>query len=168
MSRKPLLIAALAALLALMLLGAGCGGDDDESSNEAAPAAAATTEPEDESSSGDSAESCREFQNAASEISKTFASATTGTGNANLEEAASAFDELTDKAPSEVKADFETINEAFSTLAEALEGVDLTSGQAPDPQTLAKLQKALSSIDQAEVNAASARISTWAQKNCGA
>jgi hypothetical protein len=168
MSRKPLLMVALPALLALMFLGAGCGGGDDESSNDAPPAAASTTESTKPAVSGGSPENCKEFQLAAAEVGQQFASATTGAGSADLEASAKAFDELTSKAPSEVKADFETINTAFAKLAEALAGVDLSSGQAPDQETLSKLQKVMSEIDQAKLSAASARISAWAQANCKA
>jgi hypothetical protein len=160
-------MAALPALLALVFLVAGCGGGDDESSNDEAPAAATTTaESSEEAASGGSLENCKEFQLAASQVGQQFAAATTGAGDVDLKKAADAFDELTDKAPSEIRADFQTINEAFGALAEALEGVDLSSGQAPDPETLAKLQKAMTAIDQAKVTAASNRISAWTQKNC--
>jgi hypothetical protein len=172
MSRKPFLTVALAAFFALTLLGAGCGGGDDESSDDAAPAAAATTEasePAEPAESGGSAENCREFQTAAAEVGQQFSAATTGAaGSADLEEAAEAFDELANKAPEEIRADFQTINEAFGTLVEALKGVDLSGGKTPDAATLAKLQQAMSKIDQAKVTAANAHITAWVQQNCKA
>jgi cell fate (sporulation/competence/biofilm development) regulator YlbF (YheA/YmcA/DUF963 family) len=171
MSRKLLLMVALPAVLALMFLGAGCGGDDDESSDEAAPAAAATTEaspppPPPPAASGGSPENCQEFQQAAAQVGQQFSAATTGTGSENLDEAAEAFDKLANNAPEEIRADFQTINEAFKALVEALEGVDLSGGKTPDAATLAKLQQAMAKIDQAKVTAANTRITAWVQKNC--
>jgi hypothetical protein len=169
MSRKPFLTVALAAFFALTLLGAGCGGGDDEASDDAASVAAATTESSEPAESGGSAENCREFQTAAAEVGQQFSAATTGAaGSADLEEAAEAFDELANKAPEEIRADFQTINEAFGALVEALKGVDLSGGKTPDAATLAKLQQAMSKIDQAKVTAANAHITAWVQQNCKA
>jgi hypothetical protein len=171
MSRKLLLLVALPAVLALMFFGAGCGGGDDESSDDGAPAAAATTSesspPAPPAASEESVGNCKEFQEAAANVGQQFSAATTGAGG-DLKEASKAFDELASKAPDEIKADFQTINEAFATLAEALEGVDLSGNKTPDAATLAKLQKAMAAIDQAKVTAANARITAWVQKNCKA
>jgi len=172
MRRKPILMLALSALCALGLLVAGCGGGDDESSDAAkAPAAAETTPAgsasSGSSSSGGSLKGCKEFQLAAAQVGTQFASALTGAGGSeDVQKAAKLFDELTSKAPDEIKEDFETINDAFKKLADALEGVDLTGGQAPDPETLAKLQKVTSEIDQKKLSDAGAHISAWAQANC--
>ena len=68
--------------------------------------------------------------------------------------------------PEEIRADFQTINEAFGTLVEALKGVDLSGGKTPDAATLAKLQQAMAKIDQAKVTAANAHITAWVQQNC--
>lgn len=166
MSRKPLLVVVLAALLGLSL-AAGCGGGDDGSASDEAAPAATTSESSKPAVSGGSLANCKEFQQAAANVGQAFAAATTG-ANADLEQSANAFDALASKAPEEVRADFQTINDAFQKLAEALKDVDLSATQAPDPETLAKLQKAMSEIDQAKVDAASTRISAWAQKNCKA
>jgi cell fate (sporulation/competence/biofilm development) regulator YlbF (YheA/YmcA/DUF963 family) len=170
MSRKPLLMVVLSALCALMFLAAGCGGGDDESSNGATPAAASSGSKSSKPAvSGGSLKNCKEFEQAAQEVGQQFASAISGSGgNADLQRAAKLFDELTSKAPAEIKPDFETINNAFGKLAEALEGVDLSGNKAPDQATLAKLQKVTSEIDQQKLSAAGAHITAWAQKNCKA
>jgi hypothetical protein len=165
MRRTSLLMVALSGLLALMFLGAGCGGDD-ESAQDSAPAATSASQTTEPTVSGGASENCKQFQLAAAQVGQAFSSAATGTGTADLQESAKAFDELASKAPREIKADFETINTAFGKLAEALEGVDLSGTKAPDQETVAKLQTALSEIDQAKLSEASANIAAWAQENC--
>ena len=56
--------------------------------------------------------------------------------------------------PDEIKDDYKVISENFAKIADALKGVDLTSGQAPSPEALAKLQEISSSMDSAEVQQA--------------
>ncbi len=68
--------------------------------------------------------------------------------------------------PDEIKADYQVIAENFSKIAEALKGVDLTNGQTPSPEALAKLQELAASMDSAEVQQASQHIEAWVQKNC--
>lgn len=167
MSRKSIQLLALLALCALTLLAASCGGDD--SSNATETAAATEAKSEESGSSGGSAKDCKEFEAAATQVGQQFATALTGTGGtADLQKAAKLFDELTSRAPDEIKADFETINEAMSKLAEALEGVDLSGQTTPDAATLEKLQKISTEIDQQKLSQASANITAWAQKNCRA
>ena len=60
------------------------------------------------------------------------------------------------------------IANAYKKIAEVMKDVDLTSGQTPDPDTLAKLQKVQGEIDQAELTKANTNITAWVKKNCPA
>jgi len=50
--------------------------------------------------------------------------------------------------------------------AEALKGLDLSSGAAPSAEQLQKLQELSKTFDQAELQKASANIEAWVQENC--
>jgi uncharacterized protein YydD (DUF2326 family) len=163
----------------LALVAAGCGGD---SKSEATPATVETTVETDTAATE---------TNRAEDTTATDSTATTGvdtsalTGkcaelaqlgaklsqsmsgqSGSLDDVSKVFDELAGQVPDEIKADYEVLAKNFKTIAEALKGVDLQSGQAPSPDQAAKLQQALASIDNAEVQAATKRIEAWAAKNC--
>ena len=70
------------------------------------------------------------------------------------------------EVPSEIRGDVQTIADAFTKYANALKGVDLSSGQTPSAADLAKIQNALKSFNQAKLQAAEAHIQAWTQKNC--
>ena len=86
--------------------------------------------------------------------------------DANMEDAAKAFADIADQVPDEIKDDYEVIAENFSKIADALKDVDLTSGQTPSPEALAKLQELSASMDSAEVRQASQHIEAWVQEHC--
>lgn len=165
MSRKPIPVIALALLGVLVLVAAGCGSSkkaaspatNAASTTTAASTQAATTQSSDTSTtSGASSADCQSFAAAASKIGQDFSEAVSGT-NANVDKAAKEFDQLTAKAPSDIKPDFQTIDDAFKKLAGAF------NGGKPDVQ---KLQQVASQIDTAKLTQASQNISTWAAKNC--
>jgi hypothetical protein len=89
-----------------------------------------------------------------------------GTTGSETEEAAEALENFADEAPEEIRDDFGVLADAYSKIAEALEGVDLTSGETPPPDVLEKLQQLSSEIDTARVTEASNNISAWTQENC--
>jgi hypothetical protein len=176
----------IAALLiaVLALVAAGCGGS---SSNEASSdtettvatettetmatedttAATDTTATTDDSETstdidlGNLSGECKQFAGISSKIAQSLSGQ-----DANIEDAAKAFDEIADQVPDEIKADYRVIAENFAKIAEALKGVDLTSGQTPDPAALAKLQELSTSMNSAEVQQASQHIETWVQEHC--
>ena len=175
----PLLVIASFALLVFAF--AGCGGDDDSSASddttltetttteettEEETTEEETTETEDtdttdttETSASDdfaTSENCQEFAKIGSEISGAL------TGSTDPDQIKQAFDELAAAAPSDIKADFETLADYMGKVAEALQGVDLASGQTPDPSALAKLQ----SLDATAATAAGQNISKWVTDNC--
>jgi hypothetical protein len=56
--------------------------------------------------------------------------------------------------------------DAYSKIADALKGTDLSSGQTPSADTIAKLARLSQEIDSAKVSQASTNIGNWLSKNC--
>jgi hypothetical protein len=104
---------------------------------------------------------CREYV----QLISNYASALSGAGGSDTEAAAQALQDVADQAPDEIKGDFQTLADAYSKIADALKGVDLSSG-TPDASAIAKLQKLSGEIDEAKVTQASQNISTWLTTNC--
>jgi polyhydroxyalkanoate synthesis regulator phasin len=175
MSRKAVSALALAAVGGLLLVVAGCGGGGggDKAAAEThpatttAPAAATTTEEHTSTSAAvpnfASAGNCKELAEVGQKLS---AAMTANGGKLNTEQTAKFFEEFADKTPQAIRGDFKVIAAAYVKIAKALEGVDLSSGKAPDPQAIAKLQKVASEIDQASVTKAETHIASWVQTNC--
>ena len=88
--------------------------------------------------------------------------------NGDVGKSAAIFKAFADKTPSDIRGDFETVAAALAKYADALKGVNLTSGQVPDAATIAKLTKLSSEIDQAKLTQAEQNISAWGAKNCHA
>ena len=167
----------IAALLSavLALVAAGCGGSssDEASSDTETTVATEATATDDMTATDDDSETstdvdlgnlsgeCAQFAG----ISSTLAQSLSGQ-DANIEDAAKAFDEIADQVPDEIKDDYQVIADNFAKIADALKGVDLTSGQAPSPEALAKLQELSASMDSAEVQQASQHIEAWVQEHC--
>jgi hypothetical protein len=156
----------------------GCGGDDESAATETTATETTTTEETEteateteateteeteetettdtsESSDFASAENCQEFAQIGAQVSGAL------TGTTDVDQIKEAFDELAAAAPDEIKADFQTLADYMTQVAEALQGVDLTSPN-PDPQALAKLQ----ALDSAAATQASTNISKWVAENC--
>ena len=161
------------------LVAAGCGGDDNESSADTGTAvvtetaASADTTSTDDTTATDASESstdeidlgklkgeCTQFAGISTKLAQSLSGQ-----NPDLESASKAFDEIADQVPDEIKADYKILAENFEKLAEALKGVDLTSG-TPSPEALAKLQELGASMDSAEVQQATQHIEAWVQENC--
>ena len=158
----------IAVVLVFALVGAGCGGDDEASDTTDTVITDTTTEEtttEETDDLGDLASGeCQELIAASSAFSQAIGSAGAATGD--LDDVSEVFDELADSAPEEIRADFEVLAEAYEAYADVLGDVDVEPGEVPDAEALAALQQAIASIDQADVAAASQRISTWATANC--
>ncbi len=169
------LLIAVAALVA-----AGCGGDDsNEAGGDATDAAVVTETSGDDSSDdttddttedmtgtsdddelGDLSEECQEFAGISAKLGQSLSG-----GTAGLDEAAEVFDEIADQVPEEIRDDYRVVADNFAEIAEALKGVDLTSG-ATDPETIAKLQELGQTLDSAEVREATENLEAWARENC--
>ncbi len=169
----PMLLAAL--LVALALAVAGCGGGKSSSATTEAATTESTTEEtttaettteetttEDVGVSGiASAGNCRELVTLSVKLGQAF----TGTGG-NVEKTAQWLEEFAARTPEEIRADFQLVADAYGKIAEALEGVDLSSGSTPSPEALQRLQEIGDSIDQDALDKASANIDAWVTENC--
>ena len=160
-------------LAALALLVAGCGGDDSDSSASGDDAAVVETEAtdaaddlttEDDGTADDGtaplAGECANFAGLSAKLSSAFA------GTNGIDSAAEVFDEIADQVPDEIRDDYEVLADNFQELADALKGIDLSAGETPSPEALAKLQELSKSMDSAEVQQASQHIEAWVQKHC--
>ena len=142
------------AAVALMVLGlAACGSDDDGGSSSG------------DGGGGNSADLCANARELES----------LGNGDAldNLDEAT--FTKLTDlldgvreNAPDEIKADLETVGDGFADVREIFEEYDydlakLGAAAATDPE----LTERLESFGGEDFTAASDRVSTYLQEECG-
>lgn len=168
-------------VLALAMAAAGCGGSKsasdtstatvtettttETSTSEATETSTEETETETTGSSSFASGDCRKLVEAAGDLSQSLSAA--GTGTENLKKSQDLFQEFVDKAPEEIRADLQVLADAFSKYVDALGDVDLKAGETPDAETIQKLQQALASVDEAKVQAASARLDAWAKKNCG-
>jgi hypothetical protein len=166
MKRKTRLGLAGALLGGLVLIAAGCGsgGSNAASSTPTTTAAATTT-----SSSGGrlgnlaSAANCRELSN----LGEQFAAAVAGKSK-DVATQAALFQQFADKTPADIRPDFETIASAYSKVAGALKGVDLSSGKTPSASVLAKLAALSTQIGLGKLAKAEQHIAAWASKNCQA
>ena len=166
-------------LAVLALLVAGCGGDDSsdaagETDTAVVDDSGSTTTTDDDAADTDDDATetddagggllegeCAEFAGLSARLSQALSGST-----GDLDSASEVFDELADQVPEEIRDDYEVLAANFRELAEALEGVDLSSGEAPSPEVLAKLQEITQSMDSAEVQEASQNIEAWASENC--
>lgn len=164
------------AVVALGLVGAGCGGGDDEAGTDTDTVTITdTTETEDttdETTTDETdtdigtdfdfaSEDCQELVSASAALSQAFS----GAGD-DLSDESQQFQEFADNVPEEIRADVQVLADAFAEYAEALSGMDLQAGETPTPEQALELTQALSTINQAEVTAASERLSAWTQENC--
>jgi len=106
---------------------------------------------------------CRDLAQSAAKIGQDFSA---NGANANLDTAAKEFQAFVAIVPSEIKGDVQTVADAFTAYAKALQGVHFTAGQVPSAADLEKMQAALKSFNQQKVQAAEQHIQAWTQKNC--
>jgi cytoskeletal protein RodZ len=188
MPRKVLLLVAVG-LAGLTLVAAGCGGSSNSNSSTETTTEAASTEDTtmtdettteetmtDESTTDETTTaaegstdtsgssfvsgSCKGLADATKNFSSDFTS-----GNVDFQKFADEFQQFADDAPSEIQGDLQTLADAYSKYADALQGVDLTS-TTPDPEALQKLQSLSNEIDPQKLSTASQNVAAWVTKNC--
>jgi hypothetical protein len=169
----------------LAFAAAGCGGDSssseassdtqaeetatvDETAEDTTALDTTADDATDTSSldAGDLSADCLGFAGIGAKISEAMGGANGGT--ADMSKTMELFDQLVASAPDEIKDDLQVIADGVGTLAEAMKGIDLTSGATPSADDLAKMQKALASVDSAKLQAASQNVEAWAKDNCKA
>jgi hypothetical protein len=158
-------------VLALALVAAGCGGGDDDSSasgDTTVEETTTTTDTSEDTTTDDGTGTTGDFDFADEDcqallgVGATIAAAFSGTGDANTDE----LEDLASKVPDEIKADVETLAQAFNAYAQKLRDIGVEAGATPTAAQVAELQTAIASLNQEELTAASQRIEAWAQDNC--
>jgi hypothetical protein len=161
-------------ILALALVAAGCGGSDDESSAsddttiEETTTVEETEDTDDGSASGEfdfGDEDCRGLAAAFVGLSGAISAAATG-GDSDLTDELEEFTELAGDVPDDIKADVETLAQAYDEVVQVLADAGIQAGQVPSAEQAQQLQDALQSIGSEEITAASERVGAWTTANC--
>jgi hypothetical protein len=161
-------------VVAFALLAGGCGGGSNSSaSSETTAADTTTTETTttEETTSGETTDTtdlssvlgdkdCLALASVGATMSKAFAN-TNGVSGDTAE-----LDELASKVPEEIRADVETMAQAFSEYASKLKDIGITPGTTPSADQLQQLQSALTSLDQQKLTDAAQHIEAWSKANC--
>jgi hypothetical protein len=176
-----------AAVAAVALALAGCGGSSDSGNDAAADTVATdTTAPTEDTSTEDmstvdtstedtSTETgglaglsgeCKDLAEASQAFGAAIASSSGGADD-DLNATADAYKALAQKAPDEIKDDFEVLAGVMADYAKAFRDAGLKPGQTPTPKQIAKLVVLSRTLNRPEVQKASAAIATWTQENCG-
>jgi hypothetical protein len=176
MPRRSTQILSILLVLVMVAAAAGCGGKKKTTTtttttteattttttaaSETTTAASGTTTA---SGLGALAANCKQL----SDLGHAFTQAFQG-ANGDVQKQAQVLKEFADKTPADIRPDFETLAAAYTQIAGALKGVDLTGGKTPDAATLAKLMTLSQKFQNAKFQAAVQHIETWAAKNCHA
>jgi len=167
-----------AAVAALALAVVGCGGSSDSGSNAAADTVVTDTSASTEQTSTEQTSTgtdgltglsgeCKGLAEASQAFGAAMASSAGG-GNNDLNATADAYKAFAEKAPDELKGDFEVLAGLMADYATALRDLDLKAGETPTPAQIAKLAVLAHSLGTADAQKASVAIATWTQENCGA
>jgi hypothetical protein len=161
-----LLKAGLSAGAALLLLTA-CGGSDDGQSDAAgsssagsssSAAASSGAEASGSTSDADVQQFCTDAEAVFSQISDGLDAAQPTDLVPALDQAVSAFDQI--EPPAEISADWDTAQQSFVGLRQAVAGADLTT-----PEGQASVQQAVTEL-QAQAGDAQTNIDNWVTANC--
>ena len=87
-------------------------------------------------------------------------------GQVDPQKYADAIEKMADAAPSDIKSDFKTFADAYSTLVKAYTSSGYTPGKVPTATQIAKLSAAAKTLSTPKVQAAVQHLSAWGRKNC--
>jgi Flp pilus assembly protein TadD len=171
MRRRSIQFLSIVLVLAMVLAAAGCGKKKTTTTTTTTTTTQATTTTTAASETttaaasglGALAANCKQLSDLGQAFSQAFQGA-----NGDVQKQAQVLKEFADKTPSDIRPDFETLADAYTQIAGALKGVDLSSGKTPDAATLAKLMALSQKFQNAKFQAAVKHIETWAANNCHA
>ena len=175
MRRRSTQILSILLVLIVVLTAAGCGkkkSSTTTTTTTTTEATTTTTAPSETTTAasgttsgaaglGALAANCKKYQ----DLGQAFSQALQG-ANGDVQKESQIFKEFADKTPSEIRPDFETVADAFTQIAGAMKGVNLSSGKTPDASTLAKLVALSQKFQNAKFQAAVKHIETWAANGC--
>ena len=168
--RRPVVI--LAVLLAV--LAAGCGAKKkvavvQVTTTNAAPtttAAAPTTTSSSAPAIAGFATSgnCARLEAMAANVAKSI---NPSSGQVDPQKYADAIEKMADAAPSDIKSDFKTFADAYSTMIKAYTSSGYKPGKVPSAAQIAKLSAASKALSTPKVQTAVQHLTAWGRKNCG-
>ena len=175
MRRRSTQILSILLVLVVVLAAAGCGkkkSSTTTTTTTTTEATTTTTAPSETTTAasgttsgaaglGALAANCKKYQ----DLGQAFSQALQG-ANGDVQKESQIFKDFADKTPSDIRPDFETVADAFTQIAGAMKGVNLSSGKAPDASTLAKLMALSQKFQNAKFQAAIKNIETWASNGC--
>ena len=115
-------------------------------------------------SSSSASKSCLDFAGAASKLGQALAAGSSASQNS--ESLKTYFNALAEKAPSDIKASFQTLANAISKYVDEIKKLNLKPGKTPSADQIQKIQAALASIGTPDVQAASNKIQAWVNAGC--
>src|SRR5215469_13715762 len=166
--RSPQILSILLVLV-LVIAAAGCGKKNATSTTTTTvtETTATTTAASDTTTSPAttgavaSAANCKQLAN----LGQQFTQALSG-AKGDVQKQAQLMKDFADKTPADIRPDFETLADAYTQVASALKGANLSNGQTPSGASLSKLLQLSQKIQDPKFQAALHRIETWAAKNC--
>jgi hypothetical protein len=151
---------ALVLVLPVLVFGAGCGGDDDDDGGSVAASV---------SGSGSFCDRAESVQAEFDSLDSEFSGSELPSGDV-FDRAADAIADLADDAPSEIKADLETVADGVREIADLFGEVDLSDPEAlndPDnAEALQEMSTRMGELDE-KVTGASDRVETYLKDECG-
>lgn len=182
--RNSLRIAVLLLGVALVVLATGCGGGKQAAANNLGATGAGLTGrtgvtsangntgptgagPTGAGGSFASTKNCRAFATLAVKIAAAMAPASADPAH-SAATAAQELKALADVAPSDIKADLQTIATAFATFVQKAKdsGYDFSSGKTPSVAQIAALSSAAMVFNSQDLAQAERHLRTWEQQNC--
>ena len=108
------------------------------------------------------------FAGLADQVAGTVSSVDNGNVASDIETTASQLQALADAAPSDIKADLQTIASAFAGYVQAIKdsGYEPGSFTAPTEAQIAAFERGVKSFTTAKVTQAAQRLVEWQQKHC--
>jgi hypothetical protein len=90
-------------------------------------------------------------------------------GQVDPQKYADAIEKMADAAPNDIKSDFKTFADAYSSLVKAYTSSGFTpgAGKVPTAAQIAKLTVAARALSTPKVQTALQHLSAWGRKNCG-
>ena len=110
-----------------------------------------------------SAANCKQLSDLGQQMSTAFSGA-----NGDIQKQAQVLKDFASRTPEDIRPDFEVLADAYTEIAGAMKGVDLSGGKTPDAATLAKLMTLSQKFNNAKFQTAMKHIEAWAANNCHA
>jgi len=151
------------------VVAAGCGGSKKKSASPtttSSTSAGTTTTTSSAAPKFATSKNCAQLMALGTKLAQALQT-TSGSAETRIENEAKVFQQFADAAPSDVRGDFQTLADAFTTYIHALEKAGLKPGKVPTQAQIAQIQAAAKAFSTPKLQAAEQHLTAWAQKNCG-